>query len=110
MASYIPWYGKKRERLAEHECTFRTLLQNDSNLKELREAADMVRLAHVRALKAKRAQLPPSEQSLAAIENLEREIQFWYVLTVDEVIQGYRTGTLPKHRVTAERGSAKKRV
>jgi len=105
MANYIPWYGKKRERLAEHERAFLPLLQNETDVKQLREAADTVRLAQVRALKAKRAQLPPSEKYAVAIANLDREIQFWLALTGDEVIEGYRSGTLRRHRATAVRRS-----
>ncbi|MGE5611068.1 MAG: hypothetical protein ACM359_17595 [Bacillota bacterium] len=52
MANYIPWYGKKRERLARHEEAFLSLLQNETDLKRLRDAAEMVRLAQVRALEA----------------------------------------------------------
>ena len=62
-----------------------------------------VRLAHVRALKAKRAQLPPTEKAMAAIENLDREIQFWTMLNADQIIAGYRDGSLPKHRAVVVR-------
>ena len=103
MANYIAWYGKKRERLAEHERAFLPLLQQETDLKQLREAADTVRLAHVRALKARRAELPPSEASAVAIANLNREIRFWLALTVDDVIEGYRSGVLRRHRATAVR-------
>jgi len=105
MANYIPWYGEKKARLDELEHAFLTLLQEPTDLKRLREAGDAVRLAKVRALKARRAMLPPSEKVATAIANLDREIQFWLTLSADQVVEGYRNGSLRKFRVKGIRRS-----
>jgi len=97
MANYIPWYGKKKARLAEVEDAFIAILKNTTDPKKLNEIADKVRLAHVRALKARRAQLPPTEKARVAIEGLDREIQFWSTLNADQIVTDYRDGSLPKH-------------
>lgn len=57
----------------------------------------------MRALKAKRAQLPPTEKAAVAIEGLDREVQFWMMLNADQIVTGYRDGWLPKHRVVTGR-------
>lgn len=103
MASYVPRYGKKRERLAELERELTALLQTEAEAARVAEAAQAVRAARVRALKAKRAELAPSEKNTVAVENLEREIQFWLWLPVEQVIDGYRTGKLRGHRAAAVR-------
>jgi hypothetical protein len=92
MANYIPYYGKKRYRLAVHESEFAALLRTETNVSRLGDAAEKVRAAHVRALKAIRAQLPPSETHAVAVEKLDREIQFWIAVSAAEVIDGYQTG------------------
>ena len=72
----------------------------------LAAVAEEVRAAQVRALKSKRAQLPPRETYAAAVANLDREIQFWVGLSVDQIIDGYRTGELKGHRSAAVRRPA----
>jgi hypothetical protein len=103
MANYIAWYGKKREHLIESERDFGALLQSQPDPSKMAEAAEQVRVAQIRALKAKRAELPPSEKNAAAVENLDREIEFWLALSVGEIIAGYQTGKLRGHRATATR-------
>lgn len=98
MACYIPWYGKKKARLAEVEEIFIAILEDTTDLKKLKEVAEKVRIAHVRALKAKRAQLPPTEKAADAIEAIDHEMQFWNMLNADQIVAGYRDGSLPKHR------------
>lgn len=106
MPGYVPWYGKKRERLLARERAFVDLLQVGGGAKELTEAAEAVRLAHVRELKAKRSQLPPSEKNAVVVANLDREIEFWLGRNAAQVIDGYRDGTLRAHRATAVRLAA----
>ena len=101
MAGYVPWFGKKRERLLARERAFVDQLRSGADAKQLTEAADAVRLAHVRGLKAKRAQVPPLERNAAVVANLDREIEFWLGLSAAQVIDGYRDGTLRAHRATA---------
>ena len=101
MASYTPYYGKKRYRLAVHEREFAALLRKETNVSRLADGAENVRAAQVCALRARRAQLPPSETHAVAIENLDRKIQFWLALSVEEVIEGYRTGKVKAVHETA---------
>lgn len=97
MASYIPWYGKKRERLAERERAFIALLKNETSGKQLTESAEAVRLGQIRALKAKRDQLAPCERNADADAHLQEELQFWLGITSEQLIEGYRSGAITKH-------------
>jgi hypothetical protein len=106
MANYIAWYGKKRERLLERERDFLALLQTDTTESKLAEGAEEVRAAQVRAMKAMRAELPPSEKNARAVANLDQEIAFWTALSAGDVIDGYRTGKIKGHRSTAVRQAA----
>jgi hypothetical protein len=96
MANYIPYYGKKLERFNRHERVFLAILRSQNDIELLREAAETVRLAKIRALKARRAQFPPSEKYAIEVAKLEGELAFWFALTDEEVIAGYRSGRLPK--------------
>src|SRR5689334_9755279 len=96
MANYIAWYGKKRQHLLEREREFSLLLQHEADADKIADAAQEVRAAQVRALKSKRAQLGPSAR-------LDREIEFWLGLSVEQIVDGYRSGKLRGHRSTAVR-------
>jgi hypothetical protein len=103
MATYIAWYGKKLEGLAQHEREFIDLLHSEPDATRLAEAAEEVRAAQIRALKAKRAQLVPSERNTRGFKNLEREIAFWLHVPVQTIIDGYRSEKLRGHRSAAVR-------
>jgi len=90
MASYVPWYGKKREQLAKHEHELMLFLQKGTEMSKVLKAAEIVRAAEVRALKARIAQLPASEKSAGTIVDLEHEIQVWMQLPVAAIIEKYR--------------------
>ena len=90
MASYIGWYGKKRAALARFERELVGMLQKDANATTLAEQAERVRAAQVRALRSKRAQLPPAERNAAAVANLDWEIAYWLGLPLDVIIDGFR--------------------
>jgi len=97
MANYIPWYGKKRARLVAHEQRFIAVLQSNADGDEIAEAAEEVRAAKIRALKAKRAQLPPAEISLAKVEELNGEIERWLSMPTEAIVEAYENG-LPPHQ------------
>ena len=103
MAGYIPWFGKKLGGLAEREREFASLLAKSAGEEVLANAAEAVRAAQIRALRAKRSQLPPSEKNAIAVSNLGQEIDFWQALSVADVIEGYRSGKLRGHRASAVR-------
>ena len=101
MAGYVPWFGKKRERLVDRERAFVTMLRaGAADAKQLAKAGDAVRLARVRELKARRAQLAPREKNAAKVAELDRKIAFWLALHPGDVVEGYRRGTLRPHRAT----------
>lgn len=91
MTSYIPWYGKKRERLAHREQKFIAILRTQSDPEKLRKSAEEIRAAQIRVLKSRRAQLPPSEKNLAKVEEIDHQIQKWLAAEVDSIIQDYRS-------------------
>jgi hypothetical protein len=107
MANYIAWFGKKREHLIEREREFVALLQSDADATKLAACAEAVRAAQIRALKAKRAQLRPSERYAVAMEHLEDEIAFWLGLSFEQIAAGYRTEKLKGHRSKAVRKAAR---
>jgi len=86
MASYIAWYGKKRDRLRQIEHDFIDLLRTAPNLSTLAKVAELLRSAHIRALKARREYLSPCEKNTEAFQNRTREIQQWTNLPVEAII------------------------
>lgn len=106
MGSYIPWFGKKREALADCEREFLESLQTATSPEKLASVAERVRAAQIRALKAKGAQLVPLERNAVGREHILQEIQFWKRLSADEIIQGYRDGKLCGHRSSEARRRA----
>lgn len=98
MSNYIPWLGKKRQQLAIREGELLEALTSETNMSKLKEAAERVRAAQVRAIKAKRAQLPPWEKNAIAAANLDSEVRFWLSISCDQIIEGYRSGKLCGHR------------
>ncbi|HQY87485.1 MAG TPA: hypothetical protein PK402_02425 [Tepidisphaeraceae bacterium] len=107
MTSYIAWYGKKRVRLAEMEMEFINQLHHQVTGVKLDRGAEEVRLAQIRALKSKRAELKPSGQNELAIAHLNDEIKFWMTLSVEEIIDGYKSGKLRGHRLKVVRNLRK---
>ncbi len=90
MAGYIPWYGKKRQRLKQVEKEFIELLHQVRDPSVLAEAAEELRAAHIRALKARRDYLAPCEKNATAFQNRAREIEQWTNLPVQAIIRRYR--------------------
>ena len=98
MANYIPWYGKKRARLVEHERRLMRALQANAEPDEIAEAAEQVRAGQIRTLKAKRAQLPPAEAYSPSVEQLNLEIQRWRSMPTEAIVEAYRDGKQPAQR------------
>lgn len=107
MASYIPYYGKKRAALAACERAFAAAIQSEVNAAKLAQNAEQVRDAQVRALRAKLAQLAPSEKNALAIAHIDQEINFWKRLSTNAIIAGYRAGKLQGHRSSEVRRMAR---
>ena len=90
MAGYVLWHGKKRQLLARREQEFQAILQAETNTEKLKEWAEEIRAAQIRALKSKRAQLPPSEKNLEKVNELEREMEIWLHSPADSIIEIYK--------------------
>ena len=77
MASFVPYYRKKQERLAKHEREFARLLARRASAEEVAEGIEMMRAAMIRVLKARREKLPASEKSASEVAELNAEITHW---------------------------------
>lgn len=107
MASYIPWFGKKRAALAEHEQNLREAIESKVAPALLAKAAEEVRNAHLRALRARLAQLAPCGKNAVANRNILREMETWRQLSTEQIIQGYRDGKLQGVRSSQIRRTAR---
>jgi hypothetical protein len=95
MASFIPWYGKKRSRLKKLEQEFLEVLRDEDSPIRLSEGAETIRLAHIRALKEKRQKFAPSEKNKPIYEKIEQAIHWWDGVSTDAIIEAYRYPTRP---------------
>jgi hypothetical protein len=98
MAAYIAWYGKKLAALGQCEQELIESITANAPLAKISACAEKVRLAHIRALKSKRAQFPPSEKSAVAMNGFENRVAFWANVPVETIIAGYRTGRFQRER------------
>jgi hypothetical protein len=103
MANYVPSHKKKRERLEIREEKFLQMLKSETDLSRIVEEAEIIRAAKIRALKAVRRTLPPSEKYAEVFAKLDKEMRVWAVIAVGEIIEGYRTGKLKGVRAQAVR-------
>ena len=86
MAGYIPWYGKKRERLATRIKELRELMAANADEDQIAKAAEFVRDAKIRSLKAARSRIPPSEKRVKQVDKLGREVQQWVTLPIADIL------------------------
>ena len=90
MASYIPWFGKKREKLAKHEREFAALLASSPDAKTMADGIEAIRAAQIRVLKATREMLAPSERNVVAVANLNAKIEQWKAMTDEKFVEEFR--------------------
>src|SRR5687767_2154186 len=107
MASFVPYYGKKRFRLEEREDEFLEVLRSGASGTRVAEAAETVRTAHIRALKEKSQQFAPSERNAAILEEIERAIRWWTDLPNDAIVESYRDPKRRRKMSSAVRRAAK---
>jgi hypothetical protein len=89
MASFVPYYGKKRSRLAAREREFEEILHSDASENRIAEAVEAIRSAHIRALREKRQKFAPAERNAALYDEIESAIRWWMQLPKDAIIDGY---------------------
>jgi hypothetical protein len=79
MANYVVNYTKKLHKLHDREECLRRLISHSAETKKLLDAAEEVRLARIRVLKARKAAIPPSydpeEARIGNIDNKVEELQ-----------------------------------
>lgn len=90
MASYVPWYGKKRERLTETKKKLRRLILRGAIQRELDQAAEEVRAAMVRFLRAERARVPQCGVHEARLAELDRKIAACESMPVADIVADCR--------------------
>ncbi|AGA28713.1 hypothetical protein [Singulisphaera acidiphila] len=94
MSNYVPWYGKKRSHLTERESDLLRSLDRGENAGKVNQAAEEVRLAKIRMLKAERSQVVVSNQShaivTARLDKLDREIHDANSMPVGAIVSKYR--------------------
>lgn len=106
MASFIAYYGKKRSRLENREHEFLELLSNNASETQTADAAEVVRAAHIRALKEKRQKFAPSEKNSALYKQIEDAIHWWTDLPNQQIIDGYRNPRRRRKMSSAVRRAA----
>jgi hypothetical protein len=91
MSNYIPWYGKKRERLARRENDLHRVLLRVGSEEEVTRAAEEVRAARIRVLKAERARVRPCGGPHATrFQEVDDAIRECLATPVDAIIAEYR--------------------
>ena len=107
MASFIPWYGKKRSRLAERERELLDVLRSNAGDARIANAVETIRIAHIRALKEKRQKFAPSEKSATVYEDIDQAIRWWSDRSADAIIRDYRDPKSWRRVSSAVRRTAK---
>lgn len=92
MASYVPHYAKKRERLQyREEKLLRSIRRGDARDSQLR-LAEEVRLAMIRAIRAERATfVPRSGGHTDRVAVLDARITSLDAMTPEEILAGFTT-------------------
>ncbi|MDR3639468.1 MAG: hypothetical protein P4L84_37050 [Isosphaeraceae bacterium] len=89
MSNYVPWYGKKREKLAEKKRKLRRILQHGGNERELERAAEEVRVSMVRFLRAERARIPQCGVHQARLTELDHKINACESMPIADILASY---------------------
>ena len=75
MTNYIPHYTKKKQILARKEEALRRLISSRASKDKLLAAAELVRDARIRALRAQRATLVPKDDAQEVYDKIDAQIQ-----------------------------------
>lgn len=74
LMNYIPHYTKKKQQLARRKAALVRLLNSDASVTKLLAAAEEVRAAKVRVLRAQRATLAPTDRNTEQFERVDARI------------------------------------
>jgi hypothetical protein len=89
MSNYIPWYGKKREKVARRAQELLRILERGGSEKELARAAEEVRASRIRFLRSERARIPPCGVHEARLAELDHEIRLWESMPIEAILAEY---------------------
>ena len=104
MSNYIPWYGKKREHLARRERALIALLRSDGDAGRILKAAEEVRAAKIRAIRAQQARYAPAGSRLETLAHFDREIEQWLSMPIAALIESCRGRREPNRPRRPRRG------
>jgi hypothetical protein len=90
MANYVAHYQKKLYALARRKLELNRLLERHGTEHEMAMAAEAVRESQIRALEAKRAQVPACEANADRLRAIDRDISSCLQLSVTEIIASCR--------------------
>jgi hypothetical protein len=86
VAGYVPFHMKKRYALAAKEQRLRRLLQSGTAEEKVVRAAEAVRAARVRVLRAVRAQIPANGKNDSQIAKLDDKISAVLALPIAAIL------------------------
>lgn len=86
MANYVAHYTKKLQTLARKKLALKRLLSGQRTEKEVAIAAEAIRESQIRALEAKKAQIPPCESNANRIHSIDLEIEKCQRQSVAEIV------------------------
>jgi hypothetical protein len=92
MPNYVANYRKKLEMLERKKRVLVRLLERHGTDQQLAIAAEAVRAAQLRALEAKRAQIPPDEANAERLRRLDEEIRLCQTLPTSDIIRESQRG------------------
>lgn len=75
MTNYIPHYTKKKQILGRKESTLKRLISSNASSDKLVAAAEDVRDARVRVLRAHRATVVPKDDAQTLYDKIDRRIK-----------------------------------
>lgn len=86
MANYVAHYRKKLETLERKKAALKRLLSGQWTEEELAMAAQAIQESQIRALEAKKAQIPPCEANGDRIRAIDVEIAMCKRRSVAEIV------------------------
>ena len=90
MTNYVPRHSKKRERFERVESELMRAISSGAQPAVLERLVFDVRQAKLRALRARKAQLPPKGEFADEIAAIDRSIEAWLHRGSDEILDQYR--------------------
>jgi hypothetical protein len=84
--NYIPHYTKKKQILARKQHRLRRLIERRVTPQKLISAADAIREARIRVLRAQRATIPPKGDAHVLFDKIDRKIDALLKMTPQDIL------------------------